>query len=1066
MDGEFGEFPDSFEGDNLVDSDGPGLEDLTQDESLTEMQRLERYLTSSVALQRLSHIKDIGIHVRAGGFSESRAALFPLLQKLSEDEQDIRASFARQLSEIAALFVEHDAYSDVENVLLPLSVRLLNDDLPQVREAACDGLIQMAPLLRSAEVEGLVLPLFVKLAAAECEDTRCLAAKALNEVAEWAPREVIERVVLPEIEKLCEDSVFRVRKVQALNLDRVAHTVGAETTTARIVPLFAKLAEDEVWGVRKACAEAVVALSNALAPEARVSTLLPIVEKYTQDASRWVRTAVLQQLGPFLATLRGGDIPASALSSYTAMATQTQDPELCRFCAFNFPAVALTLGRERWGELKGTYETLAADQQWKVRRTLAFSVHEMARILGPEVTAGTLLPIFDGFLKDLDEVKVGVVRHLAAFLRLLEPEARARYLPAVEAVAREENWRFRKLLAKQLEDLAAIFDAPALPRVLLPVALRLCRDPVHRVRHRAHTAAAALFCVTARDPMPAAVVPGEEPAPHIALLGEIQKFAGDRSFVHRQTYVRICEEVCVRMLPPAPPSRVAPSSGSSPARGTPRGTPRDATPRTAGPSLEPREREQESAARAAEREILPRAVERELLPLLGPLAHDRVPNVRIALARLLSGPLRSHPFFVEHGETVALLDLLGQDRDRDVRHFASLPPARAPSPSPSMAATVDDSVHDIDAVSVASAGSSGSVGSAGAPLSPARSASPARPAPDALRSSLSPSPSSPQPGAAVSPVPVSSGGSGGSGGSGAGGSSNNAPVESTAASPVQLSSQSTKHGSSESRRNSEDGAEAEAPAAGGAAQEAGHGHGHGHGAAHPHAPHHHGHGHNHALALPEPEGEELRHRVGRASPEGEFARFPASPPPRNGGTPGSSPIKKLSPSIALAHAAPAPDASPVFFPALPPPVPDAAVAPENVLSAAEAALESNGVRSTFARRRPPRERAHEKSHVRHRRDSQPRSSSGGEGDGGSVSPVDRPRSPADSPMSPASGAAYPPTLSLLAETEAARRDGVDAPESPTLCHCGDCGAHKSSHHARQLNGWHHQPELLADSPGH
>lgn len=56
--------------------------------------------------------------------------------------------------------------------------------------------------------------------------------------------------------------------------------------------------------------------------------------------------------------------------------------------------------------------------QWKVRRTLAFSIHELAVILGDQLTAADLVPIFNGFLKDLDEVRIGVLKHLYDFLKV------------------------------------------------------------------------------------------------------------------------------------------------------------------------------------------------------------------------------------------------------------------------------------------------------------------------------------------------------------------------------------------------------------------------------------------------------------------------------------------------------------------------------------------------------------------------------------------------------------------------------------------------------------------------
>lgn len=63
--------------------------------------------------------------------------------------------------------------------------------------------------------------------------------------------------------------------------------------------------------------------------------------------------------------------------------------------------------------------------QWKVRRTLAFSIHELAVILGDQLTAADLVPIFNGFLKDLDEVRIGVLKHLYDFLKVRRTHLRS-----------------------------------------------------------------------------------------------------------------------------------------------------------------------------------------------------------------------------------------------------------------------------------------------------------------------------------------------------------------------------------------------------------------------------------------------------------------------------------------------------------------------------------------------------------------------------------------------------------------------------------------------------------------
>lgn len=60
---------------------------------------------------------------------------------------------------------------------------------------------------------------------------------------------------------------------------------------------------------------------------------------------------------------------------------------------------------------------LLRSAQWKVLCTLAF-FHELAVILGDQLTAAHLLPVFNGFLKNLDGVQIGVLKHLYDFLKV------------------------------------------------------------------------------------------------------------------------------------------------------------------------------------------------------------------------------------------------------------------------------------------------------------------------------------------------------------------------------------------------------------------------------------------------------------------------------------------------------------------------------------------------------------------------------------------------------------------------------------------------------------------------
>jgi serine/threonine-protein phosphatase 4 regulatory subunit 1 len=74
---------------------------------------------------------------------------------------------------------------------------------------------------------------------------------------------------------------------------------------------------------------------------------------------------------------------------YISMVEQNKstepENEVPYHCAFNFPAVLYTLGPKSWKKLQPLYESLIKDSRWKVRRTLSFSLHEIAKILGPEI---------------------------------------------------------------------------------------------------------------------------------------------------------------------------------------------------------------------------------------------------------------------------------------------------------------------------------------------------------------------------------------------------------------------------------------------------------------------------------------------------------------------------------------------------------------------------------------------------------------------------------------------------------------------------------------------------------
>ncbi len=242
-------------------------------------------------------------------------------------------------------------------------------------------------------------------------------------------------------------------------------------------------------------------------------------------------------------------VPQLLVDHYVSMIdpsrAQTVDSEIARHCAFSLPAVALTLGRANWPLLRDTYETLASDMQWKVRRTLASSIHELGVILGEEAAGEDLIPIFNGFLKDLDEVRQGLLKHLADFIRLLGEDHRREYLPKLSEFLKmdnERNWRFRQELAEQLERLIPLYSADDVEEHISPIAMVLVHDKVAAVRHTVTGVIAAIvLSLVDRRPLLADSL----------LRCAVQSLAKESLWVHRQTFASLCLQLhAVNALPP------------------------------------------------------------------------------------------------------------------------------------------------------------------------------------------------------------------------------------------------------------------------------------------------------------------------------------------------------------------------------------------------------------------------------------------------------------------------------------------------------------------------------------
>ncbi|RHZ13836.1 hypothetical protein DYB26_012096, partial [Aphanomyces astaci] len=303
-----------------IDSSGATFEDLAIDDTLTDLERVVRYVHSNIALQRVIHVRMLEETAVAAGsdlprqiphvaaypalydsFEKTVEAIVPVLEPLVSDaEFVVRQHLAGQFPGLCKVHLVESGgdvgYKLVLDKMVPLLNRLVTDVQAEVRHIATDSVVLVAGVIKPEDQGQHILTLVLPLAH---EDG---------------------------------DEQMRITAVPTL------HT-------------FLRLAKDDIWGVRKACAESLSDFAMTLSGPTRARVLAPLFSTFATDQSKWVRIAAYQQLGPLIATLSRDGVSDVLVTAFTNMATKPStlllggaEADIKFHCAYNYPAVAATVG--------------------------------------------------------------------------------------------------------------------------------------------------------------------------------------------------------------------------------------------------------------------------------------------------------------------------------------------------------------------------------------------------------------------------------------------------------------------------------------------------------------------------------------------------------------------------------------------------------------------------------------------------------------------------------------------------------------------------------------------------
>ncbi|XP_018370816.1 PREDICTED: serine/threonine-protein phosphatase 4 regulatory subunit 4-like isoform X2 [Trachymyrmex cornetzi] len=407
--------------------------------------------------------------------------------------------------------VSHNVFSQT---FLQSILNSLESRDPVICHAWLETLLDVIELLPVEVIRTQILPLTIsKGQLSQPIYSRITCSRLLGKICTRFDSAMIQKEVLPTVHSLCQDVNSEVRASICLQLRFVAEGLGAESVKPALLPSLVELASDEESSVRYASVQTIVYLLPHLQEDTIKNIIAPLVKKLCENATKSndnVICVIAQEMGKlvlglekclsmlektwfikYFQQLAQLGIPSlkKEKSHFTFISSNpTQDEryvECRRHCAFNLPAMFIFVSSspEDINAILTTFNALASDHYFMVRKTVACGIHEVAKVLGPKSVRikGNLIKLLKD---DFEEVLQGLIPHIGLTLECLVEsqtigtdkmdsslmEIGKALLKCEAEVTGTHNWRLASLMHTQLEILPKCFPSDFIYSYFIPMA--------------------------------------------------------------------------------------------------------------------------------------------------------------------------------------------------------------------------------------------------------------------------------------------------------------------------------------------------------------------------------------------------------------------------------------------------------------------------------------------------------------------------------------------------------------------------------------------------------------------
>ena len=523
------------------------------------MGRIKQFQNSKNEKFNIAFLDNIQAYAEILGLKQTQDYLLPVLTRVVDEKIEIKIHFLEVLYQgfvdylcsigdegvyllrekiiqiIQDLYREKNiTNNNYKNLLFKVFIKIAKSIIPREKDKKDNYIID---LVISFGYESNVTKEFFL-------EHKKLCIKFIAKLAEDFGQDWCENYLLPQLWFFGNEEEEEIKKQVLTALPFICCEIRYEMIGTKVYNLIKKIAGDKSTDIRKNSIPCLANIINVYQDKAKkskelekkkekedpneikidpgsVKNFLAIIEKFILDNQKCVRDKIIEHIGEIISPLEKDELSQKLLNFYIQSADEfyynkeivpiksskknakkkeeSEEPKnenINYWFAYNFPAVLFCYGIEIWPKLGPIFKSMCKEKDMKVRRSIISSFHEIAKIVGEQITENELLSLYDNFLnsKNAGEKKFAI-KNLPKILSNVSKEVKEKYFKYFDAVSIFQkninnkagnlfftNWKNKVDVIEGILYYYHLYDKDVIYNSILPQCVNFCFDDVYKVR--------------------------------------------------------------------------------------------------------------------------------------------------------------------------------------------------------------------------------------------------------------------------------------------------------------------------------------------------------------------------------------------------------------------------------------------------------------------------------------------------------------------------------------------------------------------------------------------------------